>query len=105
MVQLRGDKKNIAKNVITAFLNFLREGCEAQVGTLKSLIDRTKFNNHLVSLVVANDDLRPFFRAFLASSAPQWVQNSKLKNKDIHIEAIELYERLCEERDSKARET
>ncbi len=82
---MRGDKKNIAKNVITAFLNYLREGCEAQVGALRALIDRTKFNNHLVSLVVANDELRPFFRAFLASSAPTWVQQSKLKNKDIHV--------------------
>lgn len=99
---MRGDKKNIAKNVVTAFLNFLREAkqdgenCESQVNTLKTLIDRTKFNNQLVTLIVANTDLRPFFRSFLNSNAAEWVQHSKLKNKDIHMEAIGLYERLCD---------
>lgn len=91
IVQIRGDKKNIAKNVVTAFLNFLRdakqdgENCEPQMNTLRGLIDRTKFNNQLVTMIIGNEDLRPSFRNFLASSAASWVQNSKLKNKDIHI--------------------
>jgi hypothetical protein len=91
IVQIRGDKKNIAKNVVTAFLNFLRdakqdgENCEPQMSSLRGLIDRTKFNNQLVTMIIGNEDLRPSFRSFLASSAASWVQNSKLKNKDIHI--------------------
>jgi hypothetical protein len=95
--QIRGDKKNIAKNIVTAFMNCLRdarqegENCEPQLNALKGLVDRTKFNNQLVTLIVANPELRPYFRNFLNSNAASWVQHSKLKNKDIHMEAIELY--------------
>lgn len=72
--------------------------------TLKGLIEKTKYNNQLITLIISNPELRPYFSQFLGSYAAGWVQHSKLKNKEIHIEAIELYERLCEEKESKFRE-
>ena len=60
LAMMRGDKKNIAKNVVTAFLNFLRdakqdgENCEPQMAALRTLIDKTKFNNQLVTMIISN---------------------------------------------------
>ena len=69
---------------------------------LELLVKQTKYNNHLITLVIDDQALRYYFRNFLSESAPEWIQHSKLKNKEIHEEAVGLYLRLCEERSSQS---
>lgn len=72
-------------------MNFLkdrkREGhnFETQIESIKSLIEKTKFNNHLLHEIISNQDFRPHFRDFLSNHARLWVDQSKIKNKEIHL--------------------
>ena len=73
-----------------------------QIALLELLVRQTKYNNHLVTLIIDDQALRYYFRDFLTESAPEWIQHSKLKNKEIHEEAISVYLRLCDERNSQS---
>jgi hypothetical protein len=104
----RGDKKNIAKNVVTAFANYLRElqlegeQLQESANELRGLIEKTRYNNQLIADIVRSPHLRTYFRDFLTLPAHVWVQQSKLKNKPIHEQALGVYEKLCDEREGEA---
>lgn len=101
----RGDKKNIAKNVVTAFANYLRElqlegeQLQESANELRGLVEKTRYNNQLIADIVGSPHLRSYFRDFLTLPAHVWVQQSKLKNKPIHEQALGVYERLCDDRE------
>jgi hypothetical protein len=60
-------------------MNYLREGkhegenFEPQIEVLKTLIDKTKYNNQLITFIVSSPELRTYFRSFLNSSAVSWI--------------------------------
>lgn len=70
---------------------------------LRELIEKNKYNNQLVNEIIECGELRNYFKEFLSQFALNWVHHSKLKNKEIHEEAIALYERLCEEKEGEYR--
>lgn len=75
----KGGKKNVVKNIVTAFLGYVKElkqegmEIEKNIDLLKGLIAKTKFNNQLVSDIIKSDELRNYFREFLSQSATAWV--------------------------------
>lgn len=83
----KNDKKNIVKNVINAYLKYLRaikeEGkeTEQQINLLKDLINAKKYNNQLVTSIITEESLRNYFKRFLVEEANAWLERSKIKNK------------------------
>lgn len=58
LISSGGDKKNIVKNVVTAYLNYLRElqqdghGVIRQIELLERMIAKTRFNNLLITSII-----------------------------------------------------
>ena len=66
---------------------------------LNDTIQKIKFNNHLIKAIVENDRLRDCFKLFLTMEATNWLERSKIKDKQTYLDAFKLYEKLCD-RDS-----
>lgn len=86
--RVRNDKKNIAKNVVNAFLKYVRENYSEDdanarnvVQAVTHLIETLKYNNQLITAIVEQATQREYFKQFLASYAPSWIQQSKIKTK------------------------
>lgn len=62
------------------------------IQTVVQLREENKFTNKLIHAIVKHSELRPYFKNFLQEGTVKWLDNSKLKNKEIHIEAMKLYE-------------
>lgn len=83
----KNDKKNIVKNVINAYLKYLRNinedsrETEHHINLLKDLINAKKYNNQLVTSIVTQEVLRTYFKRFLVEEANVWLERSKIKNK------------------------
>lgn len=55
---------------------------------MKLLTSRQKYNNSFIQRIVDDSDLQPYFMNFLANYAKDWIENSKIRDKDVHYEAI-----------------
>lgn len=44
--------------------------------------------------ILSNPRICPYFKQFLSGHAADWINNSKISDKQIHIEAIEIYSKL-----------
>ena len=58
---------------------------------MKQIIGETKYNNRLIYIMVQDQEICPLFKQFLEEGAEKWIEDSKLSNKEIHKEGIELY--------------
>lgn len=84
--------KNVAKNYCKAFLQFLKMIKKTSIHSrLKEIIGETKYNNRLIYIIVQDQEICPLFKQFLEEGAEKWIEDSKLSNKEIHKEGIELY--------------
>ena len=92
--------KNLAKNFIKAFVNYLEDSKNEENSSLieckmNVLISRQKYNNSLIQRIIDEEELRPFFIDFLKHHARNWILHSKIREKTVHREAIDLFLRLC----------
>lgn len=46
------------------------------------MINSKKYNNQLIASIVEEDSLRCYFKHFLATEAADWLERSKIKNKN-----------------------
>lgn len=58
---------------------------------LRKFEARDNFNNITVKKIMQNALLIPFFKEFLENHAENWINNSKIADKRVHLEAIQLY--------------
>ncbi len=99
------DRKNLVKNVAKAFRSWLqfnesaREDCLASRQVLEDLFSKKKFNNRLV-LSLASEPLKTHFAEFLAGPAEEWLSNSKINDKQAHLEALAAYREICHSQDA-----
>jgi hypothetical protein len=56
--------------------------------------NKHKYNNILMHKILSNQRICPYFKHFLSSHAADWINSSKISDKQIHIEAIEIYSKL-----------
>jgi len=68
----KGDKKNIVKNVITAFQNYLKQSSNDSSfpnDFLKQLVNTHHYTNNLINQIIKESQLRFYFKQFLAQKA------------------------------------
>lgn len=97
--QLR-NTKNISKNFCKAFVSFLksekvsifeRRLIREAIRTYNTLLERKKYNNNLIKKIISNETLRDIFRNFLETEARNWISESRVNDKNLHYEAINIY--------------
>ena len=62
------------------------------------IFKKNNYNNDLIKKIIRNSKVGPYFKKFLANEAETWLEHSKVTNKDVHIEAIDVYLKLFEEK-------
>jgi hypothetical protein len=96
----------VVKNIVKSFENWLgSQAASEQFGEscslhnirkcLHRMITKIKFNNRLVNSMVENQNIHGLFEQFLSTEARSWLEQSKIKDRTSHMEAIELYLRSC----------
>lgn len=90
--------KNIPKNFCKAFSNFMEDHVNKTseewgmaMKVLKKIEIRDKYNNITMKKMMQNPRVVPFFKEFLQNYAEQWINNSKIADKEVHLEAIKIY--------------
>lgn len=89
--------KNVSKNFCKAFLTYLRNGqghlrgASEAISMYNRLFGRKIYNNHCIKRIIDSGPLRGLFRLFLREEAPQWIRHSKINDKVLHYEAINIY--------------
>lgn len=61
---------------------------------LKKLIEVYRFNNKVIEKIATDELINNEFKKFLTCKAEEWIQSSKIHDKQIHCEAIKLYLQL-----------
>lgn len=81
VISVRNDKKNVAKNIVNAFIRYMRENHSEQdaaanrvLNLVEHLIRTLKYNNQLVTTIIDHSAHRGYFKQFLATSARGWVE-------------------------------
>ena len=92
------DKKNIVKNIIKLFVNWLERNnhkslshCFSSLTQLKTLLKIYKFNNSLIYKMTNNGFLWKLFQYFLQTDAHLAIHKSNIMDKETHHEAVEVY--------------
>ncbi len=67
------------------------EEWEMAMKVLKKIEIRDKYNNITMKRMMQNPRVVPFFKEFLQNYAGQWINNSKIADKEVHLEAIQIY--------------
>ena len=57
----------------------------------RHLESKNKYNNILIQKLLSNGRIVPFFMEFLTNYAADWIERSKIADKEVHIEAIRIY--------------
>jgi hypothetical protein len=90
--------KNIPKNFCKAFSNFMDDHSKKAssewgqaMRVLKKIEARDKYNNIILKKMMQNPRIVPFFKEFLLNYAEQWINNSKIADKRVHLEAVKIY--------------
>lgn len=82
--------KNLPKNFIKAFLNYL-ESVKDEKNTelldckMRLFTSRQKFNNSFIQRIVDDSDLEQYFVNFLNNHARDWIEHSKIRDKEVHL--------------------
>lgn len=50
-----------------------------------------KYNNILIQKMLSKPRIAPYFKDFLDNHAAEWINHSKIADKDVHLEAISIY--------------
>jgi hypothetical protein len=50
--------------------------------------DRKTYNNMLIWKVISSKNCKDLFRQFLDEHAKEWIEQSKITDKDVHYQAI-----------------
>jgi hypothetical protein len=58
---------------------------------LRNLSKAAKYNNLLIQKLLSNPRISPYFRDFLKNHAEDWIRNSKITDKGVHLEAVPIY--------------
>jgi hypothetical protein len=58
---------------------------------------KSKYNNILIHRLLSNPRVGLYFKEFLLNHAADWINSSKITDKDIHLEAIQIYCKLLED--------
>ena len=66
---------------------------------MKILTSKLKYNNSLIQRIIDDEELEPFFLDFLKNRARDWIMHSKIREKKVHLEAIQIFQRLSENRE------
>ena len=98
---IRRDTKNVPKNFCKAFSVFM-EGLPSREGEdwrkamkdFRRLESKNKYNNILIQKLLSNGRIVPFFKEFLTNHAADWIEGSKIADKEVHVEAIRIYTNL-----------
>ncbi len=61
---------------------------------MKLFTSRQKYNNSFIQRIVDDPDLEGYFADFLNNHARDWIEKSKIRDKEVHFEAIEVFKRL-----------
>ncbi len=71
--------------------NKLSDEWSLAMKVLKKIESRDKYNNITMKKMMQNPRIAPFFKSFLQNYAEQWINNSKIADKKVHLEAIKIY--------------
>ena len=93
----RRDTKNIPRNIVRAFINVLTTSGNQSFELVEQLAKEKHYNNSLVEAIINNQELTFLFRDFLSSSARKWIDQSRIKDKQSHYEAIDIYLAMIED--------
>lgn len=96
------DRKNVVKNIVKAFESWLRQELSQEIyrentslqnsrKTLERMVAKVKFNNRLINNLIKNQNLNSMFERFLRDHASEWLEQSKIKDRVSHKEAIEAF--------------
>lgn len=55
------------------------------------MMSKQKFNNNFIQRIIDDEELEYYFKDFLENHAQDWINNSKIRNKGIHLEAINVF--------------
>lgn len=58
---------------------------------------KNKYNNVLIQRLLSSPRVCVFFKRFLEGHAAEWINSSKISDKQIHIEAIRIYHKLVDD--------
>ena len=89
--------KNVSKNFCKAFLAYMKSGlgqlqeAPEAIAMYNRLFSRKIYNNHSIKRIIDSGPLRGLFRVFLKEQAPQWIRHSKINDKVLHYQAINIY--------------
>ena len=92
------DTKNVIKNIVRLFQNWLEETLALNRETiqeLNQLVAELKYNNKLMLRMARSSKLREAFMAFCRTDAEEFLSNSKILDKGTHRECLEKYIDLC----------
>lgn len=64
------------------------------IKTYNSMLEEKKYNNNLIKRIICNPTLSEIFRHFLQTQASNWINDSRVNDKKLHYEAIEVYLQL-----------
>jgi cellulose biosynthesis protein BcsQ len=98
----KGTGKNVVKNIVKAFESWLRQELSQEIyrentslqnsrKTLERMVAKVKFNNRLINNLIKNQNLNSMFERFLRDHASEWLEQSKIKDRVSHKEAIEAF--------------
>jgi hypothetical protein len=54
------------------------------------------YNNNVIWKIISSNICKEHFKVFLEGHARNWIENSKMEYKDVHLEAIDIYMKLYE---------
>ena len=100
---IKRNTKNVVKNFCKGFIHYLKKLKDQGVSfpfdeNTSFIFQKNNYNNDLIKKIIRNSKVGPYFKIFLTEEAEAWLEHSKIINKDVHMEAIELYLKLFEER-------
>ena len=58
---------------------------------LRKVEAKDSYNNITMKRMMHNHNVVPFFKEFLQNYAESWINNSRISDKRVHLEAIKLY--------------
>ena len=93
------DKKNIVKNIIKMFLSWLQSKKNEKdlsqydfaASELREMMAAENYNNRLIKNISNNDKTCKSFVQFLTENAVEEIKYSRIKDKESHFQAVQLY--------------
>ena len=58
---------------------------------------KNKYNNILIHRLLSSPRVCIYFKDFLENHAENWINSSKITDKQVHIEAIRIYHKLVDD--------